>query len=250
MRWIGPVLAIIGFAAIAATELHAVADRGMLERGGDAVILSYERALPLLGLGCVLALMRPRAVALGALLAVLGLWAGFAARDWLMAAIASGPATASRLGLPGPISCLAVGLTLAVPGRLRSWLLPPSAIVVGAMLAVGIKLVDPSFHDPNFLRGAIAASVWLVAAIGLMGQLCDRPWFRIAIRILGSWLIAIGLMLGAAILLPRPGIGGAPQPPPERLEGPAFPGLDPGPPDAGRPQSPFAPPGFDPLRQP
>jgi hypothetical protein len=222
----------------------------MLARGAVAVILSYERALPLLGLGCALALMRPAQAALGAALVALGLWLGFAARDWLIAAIVSGPATTSRLALPGPIACLAAGLVLAVPDRLRAWLLPLAALVIGAMLAIAIKLVDPSFHDPNFLRGAIAASVWLVAAIALTGRLCDRPWFRIALRIVGSWLIAIGLMLGAAILLPRPNIGNIPQPPPQTFEPPGLPDMARPPGDAERPQVPSAPPGFDPPRQP
>jgi len=198
----------------------------------------------------VLALARPWQAALGAFLAVLGFWLGLAALGWLIAAIASGFAMTSWLGLPGPISCVAVGLVLAVSERIRSWLLPPAAIVIGALLAIGVEFVDPSSHDPNFLRGAIAASIWLVAAIGLMGHLCNRAWFRIAIRILGSWLIAIGLMLAAAILLPQPKLGEAPQLPPERREGPVFPDGDLRPPEPGRPQSPFAPPGFDPLRQP
>jgi hypothetical protein len=246
-------------------QLHPAADRTMLARGAVAVLLSYERALPLIGLGCVLALMRPSHAALGAGFALLGLYLGFAARGWLIAALVSGPATAGRLALPGPAACFAAGIVLAVPDRLRAWLLPAAALVIGATLAVAIKLVDPSFHDPNFLRGAIAASLWLVAAIALTGRLCDRPWFRIAIRIVGSWLIAIGLMLGAAILLPRPTIAIAPQQVPQSLEapGPKTPGppdpalpdagpLDPARPprDAGRKQVPSAPPGFDPLRQP
>lgn len=222
----------------------------MLERGGLAVVLSYQRLLPLLGFGCALALMRSWVAAFGAALGVLGLYLGFMAREVLVAAVISGPAIGGRLGLPGPISCLAAGLVLAAPEGLRSWLLPPAAIIIGAMLAVAIKLVDPSFHDPNFLRGAIAASLWLIAAVVLTGQLIDRPWFRIAIRILGSWLIAIGLMLGAAILVPRVPGGDAPRAPPASLERPVIPGVDRGPPNDDRPQSPFAPPGFDPLRQP
>lgn len=225
----------------------------MLERGALSVVLSYERALPLLGFACALAVVRLWQAALGVLLSVIGLWLGFVARDWLIAAIVSGPATAARLALPGPISCLAAGLALAVPERLRPWLLPPVAIIIGAMLAVGIKLIDPSFHDPNFLRGAIVAGVWLVAAVGLTGQLCNRPWFRIAIRILGSWLITIGLMLGASILVPRANLGNALQPPPQppdMLERPGVPDTDRLPTGADRPQFPLAPPGADPLRQP
>jgi hypothetical protein len=248
-QWIGPLVSIIGIAIIAACHFHPAADRSMLARGGITVILSYERALPLLGLGCVLALMRPWQAALGAVAAILGLWAGFAARDWLIAVIVSGPATAARLRLPGPLSCLAAGLILVAPGRVRSWLLPPAAIIIGAMLAIGIELVDPSFHDPNFLIGAIAVSVWLVAAVGLTGHLCNLLGFRIALRIVGSWLIAIGLMLGAAILLPRHTIGDGPQQLPERFERPGFPDTDRSPPRAGRPQPPSGPSDFDPSRQ-
>jgi hypothetical protein len=221
----------------------------MLERGGMSVILSYERALPLLGFGCVLALMRPWQAALGAVLVLLGLWLGFVAREWLIAALVSGSKTAGRLGLPGPISCLAGGLVLAISERHRPWLLPPMAIIIGAMLAIAIKLVDPSFHDPNFIRGAIAASVWLVAVPALTGRRLDWPWFRIAIRILGSWLIAIGLMLGASILIPRPSIGVSPQQLPQSLERPRSPSADPSPSDTDRPQLPPPPPGFDSLHQ-
>jgi hypothetical protein len=96
--------------------------------------------------------------------------------------------------------------------------LPPAATVAGAMLAIGIKLVDPSFHDPNFLRGALVTSVWLVGAVALTVHLVNRPWLGIAIRILGSWLIAIGLMLGASMLVQRPTIGAAPPPPAAALE--------------------------------
>ncbi len=155
----------------------------MLERGALSVILSYQRVLPLLGLGCALATVRSREAALGAILAVVGLWLGFAFRDSLINAVVSGSATTGRLGLPGPISCLFVGHVLAAPPWLRTWLLPPTAILVGAMLAIGIKLVDPSFHDPNFLRGGVAAGVWLVGAVGLTVHLCYRPWLGIGMRI-------------------------------------------------------------------
>jgi hypothetical protein len=246
-RWSGPIVAVVGLAFLAAAYRDPVAARSLLEQGGIAVILSYERALPLIGLGSVLALMRLRLAALGALAAILGVGVAVAAHDWLIAAIVSAPAMANRLSLPGPISCVVVGLLLAAPERLRSWLLPPAAMAIGAALALGVEIVDPSFRDPNFLRGALAASVWLVAAVGLTARLCDRPWFRIAIRIVGSWLIAIGLILGAAILLPRPRVADAPLPPPETLEAPTFPGQDQRrPPGDGR----FAPPRFDPLRQP
>ncbi len=221
----------------------------MLERGALAVILSYPRALPLLGLGCALATVPARAAALAILFAAAGLWLGLEYRDWLINTLISGSATAVRLNLPGPISCLAAGLLLAAPPRLRSWLLPPIASVVAAMLAIAIKLADPSFHDPNFLRGALAAGAWLVAAVALTVHLCYRDWLGIGIRILGSWLIAIGLMLGAAILVPRPTIGAAPPAPADELQRPRSLDMFPEPPGPSRRKSHSVDPGFGPLPQ-
>src|SRR5262249_39255769 len=220
LRWLGPAALIAALAGIGAMHVHAVADRSMLERGALAVLVSYPRALPLLGLGCALALVRGWEAALAAMLAVLGLWLGLEYRDVLINVMVSGAATRVRLGLPGPVSSLAVGIALAAPHRLRSWLLPPAAIVLGAMLAIGIKLVDPSFHDPDFLRGALVASAWLVAAVGLTLHLVSGRWLPIAVRILGSWLMAIGLMLGVSILVPRPAIGAAPPQPAGAVERP------------------------------
>ena len=249
MRWLGPVAMVAALAVIAAMQLHAVADRSMLERGVLAVSLSYPHALPLLGLGCALALVRGREAALSAMLAAVGLWLGFEYRDLLINAAISGATTRVRLGLPGPISCLAVGVLLAAPARLRSWLLPPAAIVTGAMLAIGIKLVDPSFHDPNFLRGALVASLLLVAAVGLTVHLFYRHWLSIAVRILGSWLIAIGLMLAGSMLVPRPTIGLVPSQPARGVERPGALDLFPDAPVGGGRKSRIGQPGLDPSTQ-
>ena len=221
----------------------------MLERGALSVLLSYQRALPLFGLGCALATVRSRQAALGAILAAAGLWLGFAYRDWLINAVVSGSATTGRLGLPGPVSCLFVGVALAAPQGLRAWLLPPTATLVGAMLAVGIKLVDPSFHDPNFVRGGVAAGVWLVGAVGLTVHLCYRPWLGIAMRILGSWLVAIGLMLGVSIFVSRPSIGALPPQPADGLARPGSLDRFPDAPAVERRKSRLAEPGFEPLPQ-
>ena len=249
MRWLGPVAVVLALAGVAAMQVHPVADRSMLERGALAVLLSYPVALPLLGLGSALGLARGWEAAVAAVLAVIGLWLGFEYRDLLINAVISGVATRVRLGLPGPVSCFAVGIVLAAPPGLRSWLLAPAAIVVGAMLAVDVKLVDPSFHDPDFLRGALVASGWLVGAVGLTVHLVRARWLGIAVRILGSWLIAIGLMLAVSILVPRPSIGAPPSQPSQTIGRTGSLDLFPDPSDAGRRKSHLAQPGFDPTLQ-
>lgn len=234
---------------IAIAQLHPAADRSMLERGALSVLLSYPRLLPLLGLGCALGFARRWETALAALLAALGLWLGFAFRDELINAVISGPATTARLGLPGPISCLFVGLLLAAPQPLRPWILPPTAIVTGAMLAISVKLADPSFHDPDFIRGALAAGAWSVGAVGFTIHLVRRPWLGIATRILGSWLIAIGLMLGASLLLSRPGTAAVPPAPAARLGHSESLKLFAEPSNSGSPKSRLAQPELDPAAQ-
>ena len=249
MRWLGPVAVVVALAGIVAMQVHPVADRSMLERGALAVLLSYLVALPLLGLGCAMGLARRWEAAVAVGLAIVGLWLGFEYRDLLINAVISGAATRVRLGLPGPVSCFAVGVVLAAPPGLRSWLLPPAAVVVGAMLAVDVKLVDPSFHDPDFLRGALGASGWFVGAVGFTVHLVRARWLGIAVRILGSWLIAIGLMLVVSILVPRPSIGAPPPQPAQAIGRTGALDLFPDPSDAGRRRSHLAQPGFDPTLQ-
>jgi len=48
----------------------------------------------------------------------------------------------------------------------------------------------------------------LASAISLIARAVHRPWFTIPIRIVGSWLVAIGVMFAAVLLRPgsKPGV--------------------------------------------
>jgi hypothetical protein len=102
----------------------------------------------------------------------------------------------------GPISCLAIGIALVPGARLLPWLLPISSIIAGAMLSLAIFLNDPSLHEPAFILMPVLAAFWTVAAVALTVRAFLRSWFAIFGRILGSWLVAIGLLYGGASLLP------------------------------------------------
>jgi hypothetical protein len=243
MRWIGPALGVLGLAAVAAMLLHAAPDRLLAERGALSVLLSVELALPLIGLGLAAALVPSREAAAAALLFAAGLVIGFYAREWLLSVIVTGAAAVYRLSLIGPVACLAAGVTLVATGWPRRGLLPFAGVVVGVALGLAITLNDPSFHDRSFPRGAIAATTWLAVAVGLTGRGFgfDRPWLGIGARIFGSWLIAIGLLLGGATIarqyraLPKPPAPAAKQtpapgsltPPPPTTPGPRPPDADP-----------------------
>ncbi len=132
----------------------------------------------------------------------LGIAFGFAVQGTLIALIYSVAEGPTYLFLTGPISCLAVGLALMSGARLLPWLLPIAAIVDGVMLALAVFLTDPSLHAPLYIWTPLLAAIWIVGAVALTLQTFRRGWFTVAGRILGSWLVAVGLLYGGVSLLP------------------------------------------------
>lgn len=134
------------------------------------------------------------------------------------------------------------GLALAVPRRGRAAVVLPVATFLGFQLGVAVRLQGPGLDDGGFTGAAIIAALWLTVGITLTWRLMERPWLRVGGRILGSWLIAIGLMLSGAALAPRrsPPVAAPPPPPSDEFSMPpgrrhAFPEFE-----APQP-TPFAP---------
>jgi hypothetical protein len=48
----------------------------------------------------------------------------------------------------------------------------------------------------------VLVAFWIVAAVSLTLRAFRRDWFAIFGRILGSWLLAIGILYGGVSLLP------------------------------------------------
>jgi hypothetical protein len=235
-KWSGPVLAALGLLAIAAMAL--LARENPLARWILTETLAPARVLPLIGLGAACALAGTQACAAALLLFGLGIIGGFVAQDWLLWILYDVPQAPTHLFQTGPISYLAVGAALVPGARLRRWLLPIAAFVAGAMLALVIMLTDPSLREPVYTWLPALVAFWLVAAVALTLRAFRRAWFPIFGRILGSWLLAIGLLYGAASLLPRREL---PPPPAMPLPDPPKPA-----PGADRP----IPDGADRLRRP
>jgi hypothetical protein len=162
--------------------------------------LAPERMLPLIGLGIACGLVGRRVFAATLALFGLGVAFGFAAQGFLLAsiyALARGP---THLFMTEPIAAIAIGLALIPGTRWLPWLLPAAAPVVGAMLALAIFLADPRMHEPAFVWTPLFAAVWVVAALALTLQAFPARWQTIFARILGSWLVAIGLLFGGTSL--------------------------------------------------
>jgi hypothetical protein len=199
-QWSGPALAALGLVAIAVIALRA--RQSPFAGWILTAVLAPERVLPLIGLGAACGLVSARIFGAALQLFVFGIAVGNVYQNsllWVLYNVPNGP---THLFLTGPISCLTIGLALVPGARLLPWLLPVGAIIVGAMLSLAIMLTDPSLHDPAFTWTPLLAAFWIVAAVGLTLHAFWRGWFGIFGRILGSWLVAIGLLYGGASLLP------------------------------------------------
>ena len=218
-------MAGLGLIAVAAAALAANASP--LARWMLTETLAPARVLPLIGLGAAFALIGARATIIAVLLFALGIAGGLVAQDRLLAILDLVPRAATHLFFTGPISYLAAGAALVAGARWREWLTPPAALIFGAMLALAIKLTDPSLHEPAYTWTPVLIAFWIVAAVTLTLRAFRRGWFTIFGRILGSWLLAIGLLYGGASLVPPkrqpppPAMALPPAPGPER----AIPGL-------------------------
>lgn len=201
-KWVGPALAGLGIAGIAIVALQLLGDRALLARWILSSALAPERVLPLLGLGAALSLAGRRQCLAGALLFAGGIAVGLQQREPMLSALALIPHAPRHHFLTGPIASVASGLPLVAGARLRHALLPIAAILVGIALALAIKLSDPSLHDPTIVEAGVVVGVWIVGAACLTLRAFRRGWFDRAAPILGSWLIAIGLLYGGASLVP------------------------------------------------
>jgi len=190
----------LGLLAVAAIAL--LARESPFARWILSDVVSPERLLAQIGLGAACGLVSARISGAALLLFGLGIIAGSVGQDWLLWVLYNVPEGPTHLFLTGPIAYLAIGLALVPGERLLPWLLPTAAVVAGAMLSLAIMLTDPSLHDPAFTWTPVLAAFWIVAAVSLTLQALRRGWFPILGRILGSWLVAIGLLYGGASLLP------------------------------------------------
>lgn len=183
------------------------------EDGLLSAVLAYERAFAELGLGLALARRSWLGRWSGFLVAAAGIAAGVAFEN----TIADSNFVAGHLyvlKLPGPLVCAIAGLALALPLTLQSWILPLLAAVSGVLIGLAIGLAAPAGGEIAFAIGAGLGGLWIAALPALLFPPIQSGWARILTRIVGSWLIAIGVMLGTLqIITARPKLAPAPPSP-------------------------------------
>lgn len=201
-RWIAAAALLAGLAVILIAAAKLEPDRYILELGLLYVATRFEQALPLVGLGFALGGVRGRPAAASAAIFALAVPLGGLVANNIAAAIAGGVDLVPTLALFAPAVCVVTGAALAVPRRLRALLLPVAALMSGVVLGMLVNLSDPTREETVFALGAVAGGVWLVAAPWLIRRQLEQAWLEIAGRIFGSWLVAIGVLLGALHLIP------------------------------------------------
>jgi hypothetical protein len=234
-RWSGPALIGLGLLAAAVLAgLPALADSAFAYWILTSA-LSPAWVMPLVGFGVALALAGWRTRTAAFLLFAVGMAAGFLAKQQILAVELDIPT--EYLSLTSPVSALAVGLALAAGARVRPLLLPAAALIVGVMQAIAIELSDFTVDDPAIPLSGMLVTAWIVVAVWLTLRAFRQDWFIIGSRILGSWLLAIGVLYGGALLAPiRTAPPPPPPPPPATPASPrTAPNVEPLFPDAGRP---------------
>jgi hypothetical protein len=200
-KWIGPAFVVAGSLTLAAVLLRLHSDRGSLDVGLLYAVSRYDQTLPLLGLGLALAQTTTGLCLLNLLIFAAAIPAGGLFAAWLAAATTNPLLPLGYVLALGPSGSVVTGLVLVAPAALRRWMLPFAALLCGAGLGLVVDIAGATPQELRFAAGAILAGCWILSVPILLWRGFARNWFPIAARIFGSWLIAVGAMLGALVLI-------------------------------------------------
>jgi hypothetical protein len=199
--WLAPAGVLLAGVALAAVMLRPAGARGPIESGAAYMLVTYDLVLALVGLGVGLTPMTRWQTILAALLLAAGVPLGVLGEHRLLAEADLPASLARSFAYVGPLCCVVAGLTLAPAGRLRRWIMPAATAFCGTALGFLVALHDPTVGDPRFAGGAAAVGLWLIATPPAILHRLDGPWLKVGGRILASWLVAIGLLLGGSKLV-------------------------------------------------
>jgi hypothetical protein len=195
--WAAPATALVLVALVVALIALPAVEHRPLQAGLLDALLRFDRSLPLVGLGLLLAQASRRAMAASALVLLVGFGVGAVAGARIAVAVEEDFTLVTYLFMLGPLLCFGVGAALVAPTAVRVFALPAVALLSGLVLAVGLLAELPGAIGAEYLIGAALAMLATILVPLLILHDIRSPGLAVATRIAGSWLIAIGLMLMA-----------------------------------------------------
>lgn len=183
--------ALLLAAILAASTTPAAAhgfmpDRSYVENGFLHMITAWHLSLPCIALAIAAAETGTATLVTGALFLV-GAVAGLFAHPLT-------PPLFLDFMVPGLF--FFSGLALAVPTGAKRWVVPPAALIVGILVSMALYFEGPA--DDLWLwfaAGALETALPIIFGAWLVWHTLHQSWFTIAGRIIGSWHIAIAVML-------------------------------------------------------
>jgi hypothetical protein len=203
MRWAAPVVILAGLVALVWSISTPEAQRSFFQWGVFQVALAYDQAIPLAAMGVALSSLSPILSVVMAVLILIAFAVGLFAQS-------------SFLPLIGPLSVILAGLLLIISRYIGGWTVPPIGALVAFAVAMTISYDAPPADDWAFyVAGGAELGAWLIAVTMLLWPMLPSSWRMIAAPILGSWLLAIGLLIGGAIFVEPPHEASPSEPPTE-----------------------------------
>jgi urease accessory protein len=173
----------------APAEAHLVTTGlGPLYDGISHVLLSPDDLVPIVAMG-LLAGMNGATAGRRTLLALTGAW-------WMGGAMGFAVGTTAVPGYVTALSFLVLGALTALDRRLSPTVVGALAAVVGLLHGWlnGVGLAADQ-REMTALVGIAGATFVLVALVSALAVSVRVPWVRVVLRVVGSWVAAIGLLL-------------------------------------------------------
>jgi hypothetical protein len=190
--WVAPLALTAGLIALIWAFATPEMQRSFFQWGIFQLTITYDQAIPLFALGAALS-RQPR---LRGLIILSIFFAAFCLGLFGRSAF---------LPMIGPFSLIIAGVSLIIPRRADLWAIPLATAILAFAVAMTISFDAPPADDwLAYVSGASLSGVWLLTLAFFIWHALPRAWLMVATPIIGSWLIAIGLMLLGAALISRP----------------------------------------------
>jgi urease accessory protein len=190
---VAAVATVVLLCAVSSAHAHAVEGVGDFYAGMLHPVIALETLLPTIALA-LLAGQQERG---GALLAV-ALFPATVGIGGLAAQFVPASTTWDAVNL---VSIPVLGIAVAWARALPRWAIAAIAVTVGAALgATNGAEATASMSAWLFVPGLTVSALFLIVVVVGLVRSAEKQWARIAVRVAGSWIAAIGVMVLALSL--------------------------------------------------